>query len=116
MVICSDEFGPLGRAEAQVLGAPGLPLVAIPHPLADNLKDLVEAKAAAIVDEVEAALAQSAHEVSQAHRDRFTRLTQRRLEGGELCLDDSCAIDFALSPEAAPSMGSSSAGSPTTGG
>jgi hypothetical protein len=29
--VCSDEFGPLGRAEAEVLGLPGLPLIAIPH-------------------------------------------------------------------------------------
>ncbi len=98
MVLCSDEFGPLGRAEAQVLGAPGLPLVAIPHPLADNLPDLVRAKASAIVDEVELALTGDAAEVSAAHRDRFQRLTQRRLEAGALCLDDVCAVDLALAP------------------
>ncbi len=96
VVICSDEFGPLGRAEAEVLGSPGLPLVPIPHPLADNLKDLVEAKAAAIVDEVEQALTGDADEVAAAHRQRFQRLTQRRLEDGALCLDDACAIDLAL--------------------
>ena len=97
VVLCSDEFGPLGRAEAQVLGAPGLPLVPIPHPLADNQPSLVDAKAAAIVDEVTEALTGDAAEVSDAHRDRFVRLTQRRLAGGELCLDDACAIDLALS-------------------
>ena len=32
-VICSDEFGPLARAESQVLGLGNLPLVGIPHPL-----------------------------------------------------------------------------------
>ena len=96
VVICSDEFGPLGRAEAQVLGAPGLPLVPIPHPLADNLPDLVDAKAAAIVDEVVAALTGDAAEVADTNRHRFVRLTQRRLAGGELCLDDACAIDLAL--------------------
>lgn len=105
-MICSDEFGPLGRAEAQVLGAPGLPLVAIPHPLADNQKSLVEAKANAIADEIEAALTDDTETVVANHRDRFTRLTQRRLEGGELCLDDSCAIDFAVSPGLAPGASS----------
>lgn len=102
MVICSDEFGPLGRAEAQVLGAPGLPLIAVPHPLADNLPDLVEAKAKAIAEEVIAALTGAATAVADAHRHRFTRLTQRRLAGGAVCLDDVCAIDVALTPEAAP--------------
>lgn len=102
VVICSDEFGPLGRAEAQVLGAPGLPLVAIPHPLADNLPDLVEAKAKAVADDVIAALTGDAAAVADAHRHRFTRLTQRRLDRGALCLDDVCAIDLALAPGAGP--------------
>lgn len=100
VVICSDEFGPLGRAEAEVLGAPGLPLVPIPHPLADNLEPLVEAKAAAIAAEVEQALTGSAAAIAEAHRHRFRRLTQRRLDAGELCLDDACAIDLALAPPA----------------
>lgn len=95
-MICSDEFGPLGRAEAQVLGVPGLALVPIPHPLADNHDELVEAKAKAIADEVEHALTAPADEVAERHRDRFVRLTQRRLEAGALCLDDACAIDLAL--------------------
>lgn len=79
-----------------MLGAPGLPLVPIPHPLADNRPDLVEAKAAAIVDEVVDALVGDAAAIAEAHRNRFVRLTQRRLAGGELCLDDACAIDLAL--------------------
>ncbi len=97
-VVCSDEFGPLGRAEAEVLGAPGLPLVPIPHPLADNHEELVMAKAGAIVDEIIDALTGDAAEVAAAHRERFQRLTQRRLDAGELCLDDACAIDLALGP------------------
>ncbi len=79
-----------------MLGAPGLPLIAIPHPLADNQPDLVQAKAAAIVDEVFEALTGDADAVADANRNRFVRLTQRRLDGGELCLDDACAIDLAM--------------------
>ena len=104
-MLCTDEFGPLGRAEAEVLGSPGLPLIPIPNPLADNTKDLVEAKAAAIVDEVVQSLVGDAAAVAETHRDRFVQLTQRRLDGGELCLDDACAIDFALTPESAPADG-----------
>lgn len=97
-MICSDEFGPLGRAEAEVLGAPGLPLIPIPHPLAGNLPDLVAAKGAAIVDEVAAALTGDPATLAATHRQRFRRLTQRRLEAGALCLDDTCALDLALTP------------------
>jgi hypothetical protein len=92
-VICSDEFGPLGRAEATVLGAPGLPLVAIPHPLADNDAPLVEAKARAVADEVVAALTGEVEALTERYRTTFTRLTQRRLEAGRMCLDDVCAVD-----------------------
>ncbi|MDG2114730.1 MAG: hypothetical protein P8N02_19240 [Actinomycetota bacterium] len=102
VVICSDEFGPLGRAESEVLGLAGMPLVPIPHPLADNLDDLVAAKAAGIVDDVVAALTGDTDAVRAEHAQRFVRLTQRRLEGGAVCIDDVCAIDFALDPSAVP--------------
>lgn len=95
-VICSDEFGPLGRAEAQVMGYGGLPLIPIPHPLAGNEADLVRSKAAAVAEEVLATLTTPPQQVADAHRDRFVRLTQRRLEGGAVCVDDACAIDPAL--------------------
>ena len=96
VVICSDEFGPLGRAEAQVLGLGGLPLVPIPHPLAGNRADLVEGKARAVVDEVIDALTADPAVLAERHRNRFTRLTQRRLAGGAVCVDEVCAVDLAL--------------------
>lgn len=73
-----------------------MPLVPIPHPLADNLAPLVAAKAEAIAAEVIANLVGDAEAVAEANQDRFVRLTQRRLEGGALCLDDACAIDLAM--------------------
>ena len=102
MVICSDEFGPLGRAEAEVLGRAGLPLVPIPHPLADNSADLVAAKAAGVIDELISALTGDREEIRAEHSNHFVRLTQRRLDGGAVCTDDLCAVDFALDPAAAP--------------
>ena len=102
VVLCSDEFGPLGRAESEVLGKAGLPLVPIPHPLADNSPDLVAAKASGVVDDVVAALTGDAETIRAEHAMRFVRLTQRRLEGGAVCTDEVCAIDFALDPSAAP--------------
>lgn len=64
--------------------------------MADNLAPLVAAKAEAIVAEVVANLVGDADTVAKANQDRFVRLTQRRLEGGALCLDDACAIDLAM--------------------
>ncbi|MEA3215620.1 MAG: hypothetical protein QOJ19_1776 [Acidimicrobiia bacterium] len=95
-MLCSDEFGPLGRAEAQVLGLGGLPLIPLPHPLAGNAADLVRAKGLAVADEVLHALTTPADQLADEHRGRFVRLTQRRLAGGAVCTDESCAIDLAL--------------------
>ncbi len=95
-MICSDEFGPLGRAEAQVLGLGGLPLLAIPHPLAGNDAALVEAKARAIAAEVLATLTDDAERLAARHSGRFLALTEKRLDGGAVCTDDVCAYDPAL--------------------
>jgi hypothetical protein len=95
VLICSDEFGPLGRAEAEVLGMAGLPLVPVPHPLAGNKAELVAAKARGIVDDIVELLTGDADVVAERQRTTFTRLTQRRLERGAVCIDDVCAIDVA---------------------
>jgi hypothetical protein len=96
VVVGSDEFGPLGRAEATVLGLAGLPLVPVPHPLAGNDPDLVAAKGRGVATEVLEALTADPAILAARHRARFTRLTQRRLERGAVCLDEVCALDLAL--------------------
>lgn len=96
MVVCSDEFGPLARAESQVLGMGSLPLVPIPHPLAGNESELVGAKARAIVSEVVSALTDSVDVISARYEGQFLSLTNRRLEGGAVCIDEACAIDPAV--------------------
>ena len=96
MVVCSDEFGPLARAESQVLGMGSLPLVPIPHPLAGNESELVGAKARAIVSDVISALTDSVEVLSTRYEGQFLSLTDRRLEGGAVCIDDVCVIDPAV--------------------
>jgi len=86
----------LGRAEAEVLGYAGLPLIPVPHPLAGNKKELVAAKATGVLDEIVDALTGEAEAVAGRHRTRFTHLTQRRLEHGAVCIDEVCAVDVAL--------------------
>lgn len=93
--MCSDEFGPLARAESQVLGIDTLPLIAIPHPLAGNADDLVLAKAAAIATEIELALTASERLLIERYKSKFLHLTERRLERGAICVDEACAIDLA---------------------
>lgn len=94
-LVCTDEFGPLARAESQVLGIESLPLIAIPHPLADNAQALVDAKAQAIVPELALALTAPTGELVQRYADKFLHLAERRLEGGAICIDEVCAVDRA---------------------
>jgi hypothetical protein len=73
VVICSDEFAPLGRAESRTLGMPGLPIAVIPHPLAGNKPDEVKHKATVIADEVVAILTRPAERLAQEYRERFLK-------------------------------------------
>ncbi len=96
VLVCSDEFGPLAHAQAQVLGMVGLPLVPIPHPLAGNERKLVGAKAQAIAEEVASALTDPVESIGARYEERFLSLTERRLDGGAVCVDEICAIDPAI--------------------
>ncbi len=68
--ICTDEFVSLGRAEAQALGMPGLPLVVIPHPLGGLRPEEVRARAEAAVDGVVYVLTQPAEKLSAEYREQ----------------------------------------------
>ena len=94
--MCSDEFGPLARAESQVLGQSALPLIPIPHPLAGNDRELVESKANAIADEVASVLIDSVEELGARYENRFLSLTERRLDGGVVCVDEVCTLEPAM--------------------
>ena len=74
-----------------------LPLIAVPHPVAGNDRNLVRAKANAIASEIMHALIDPADVLAARYRDRFLRLTERRLEGGAVCVDASCAYDASMS-------------------
>ena len=94
--MCSDEFGPLARAESRVLGQSALPLIPIPHPLAGNDRELVESKANAIADEVASVLIDSVEELCARYENRFLSLTERRLDGGAVCVDEACTLEPAI--------------------
>ena len=50
--VCSDEFYSLGKAEAECLGVPGLPIAVVPHPVAKLLPNEVAEIAHGVVDVV----------------------------------------------------------------
>jgi hypothetical protein len=68
----------------------GEPLVVITHPLADNRPEEVARKAAAIIDEIVSVLTESAETLAERYRNRFLKLTERRLERAAVCTDDVC--------------------------
>lgn len=53
VTICSSEFVALGRAEAEALGMPALPLAIIKHPLGGLAAEEVQQRAASVLNTVE---------------------------------------------------------------
>lgn len=67
-MICSDEFEPLGRAESQTLGMPGIPIATLPHPLAGNKPATVREKAHNLIEEVVRLLTESSEALDREYR------------------------------------------------
>lgn len=93
VLLCTDEFAPLARAESVAKGMSGLPLAVIPHPLADNRPNEVKRKAEAIVAEVVAILTQPAAVLEAQYRPLYHRLAETRLGRSAACVDDTCVVD-----------------------
>lgn len=56
VLVCTDAFVPLAKAEAAALGLPNMRIVSIPHPLGGLLEQEVRAKARAVAPSVIEAL------------------------------------------------------------
>lgn len=93
VLLCTDEFAPLARAESVAKGMGGLPLAVIPHPLADNRPHEVRAKAEKIAEEIVAILTRDASELDAQYRPLYHRLAETRLTRGATCVDDVCISD-----------------------
>lgn len=93
VLLCTDEFAPLARAESVAKGMGGLPLAVIPHPLADNRPEQVARKADAIVAEVLTILTGSAAALEQHYRPLYHRLAETRMGRSAACVDDTCVVD-----------------------
>ena len=57
-----------------------VPIAVIPHPLAGNKPDVVQEKAAAVVDEILAILTQPAEKLAEEYRDRFLKPAGKRIK------------------------------------
>lgn len=93
VLLCTDEFAPLARAESVAKGMGGLPLAVVPHPLADNRPDEVRAKAEAVLAEVLQVLTGDARELDARYRPLYHRLAETRLSRRVACLDEVCVTD-----------------------
>jgi hypothetical protein len=93
VLLCTDEFAPLARAESVAKGMGGLPLAVIPHPLADNRPHEVRAKAERVADEIVAILTRGAAELDGTYRPLYHRLAETRLGRAVACVDDVCVTD-----------------------
>ena len=56
-----------------------IPIAVIPHPLAGNKPDVVQEKAAAIVDEILDILTQPAEKLAEEYRGRFLKPAGKKI-------------------------------------
>ena len=69
-MVCTDEFAILAQSEARALGAPGLPLLIIPHPLGSLAPETVQQRARAIVEAASGAFTQATDAVVSDYSSR----------------------------------------------
>jgi hypothetical protein len=100
VLLCTDEFAPLARAESVAKGMSGLPLAVIPHPLADNRANEVKRKAEAVVAEIITILTGTASALADRYRPLYHRLAETRLGRPAACVDDVCVTDPAAESRA----------------
>ena len=70
VTIVTDEFAKLGKLEASALGMPGLPLVILPHPIADLKPEQVWALAEQTLLEVIRLLTTPADQLNQEFKTK----------------------------------------------
>jgi len=93
--VCTDDFYPLGRAEAEILGVPALPIADIPHPMAGQPSEHVARVAKGALDEIVHILTGNAAELEKTYREKVvvprTKLRHKGLFADKLTAgsDDS---------------------------
>jgi len=70
-LVLTDEFAPLGRAEAEALAMPGLPFVAIPHPMDRLGKEEVREAAERALKEIVYVLTQPPQRLSAEYKEKY---------------------------------------------
>jgi hypothetical protein len=75
--ICTDEFFALGKAEAEILGMPGLPIITIPHPMAGQPSDRVAEAADRALNEIIHVLTSDAKDLQKQYKAKMPPQKQR---------------------------------------
>ncbi|MBI2909161.1 MAG: hypothetical protein HYX92_16065 [Chloroflexi bacterium] len=68
--VATTEFASLGRAEAEVLGVPTLPIVTPTHPMGGLKKEEVHAKADSVLDEIVYVLTTPKEKLAKEYRGK----------------------------------------------
>lgn len=93
--VCTDEFFALGKAEAEFLGMPGLPIAAIPHPMAGQSSEQVTAIASQALGEIVHILTTKSELLESEYKDKTektekkSRLRHKSLFGDEFSNDEA---------------------------
>jgi len=75
--ICTEEFAHLGKLEASALGVPYLPIIVVPHPVADLKPEEVHALAERVFGEIVYALTEPREKLMAELRDKTYPMPSR---------------------------------------
>jgi len=85
--VCTDEFFALGKAETEILGMPGLPILTIPHPMAGQPPERVAEVADQALNEIIHILTSDARNLEGEYKAK-TVTSKKRLRHKALFGDD----------------------------
>jgi hypothetical protein len=91
--VCTDEFLALGKAEAAVLGMPGLPIVIIPHPMAGQSPGRVAEIAGQALNEIVHVLISDAKKLEKEYKEKTCVRPKKRMRYKALFGDDFSSAD-----------------------
>lgn len=81
----TKEFVMLGQSEAIALGLPGLPIVAVPHPIGDLPEEDVRQKARNVAEEIARVLTEDAAKVEKDYTNKYVLSKEALKSEGLAC-------------------------------
>lgn len=90
--ICTDAFFPVGKAEGEILGIQGLPIAAIPHPMANRSREEVNVIAEGALPEIIHILTTDRKQLQSEYKDTIVQTEKKPSPTRKMLFKDGISI------------------------